>query len=449
MTYIETLDYLSPSFQEVGANAYKPGLERSIALDNHIQHPHCEYKTIHVAGTNGKGSVAHLLAAVLRNANYKVGLYTSPHLVDFCERIRVNGKKISKRYVVAFVERYKSFIKTLNPSFFELTTALAFEFFRHKKVDFAIIETGLGGRFDSTNIIDPVLCIITNISIDHTQYLGNTLVQIAGEKAGIIKPYVPVVIGEIGNREIQQVFIETAKAMKSPIYFAEEENVLVSCEKKETGEWEFISTDYGQFIGELKGLVQKQNACTVLTALRLLDNKRVKIPLKAAQGAFAHVTELTGLTGRWQTVCENPLIICDTGHNVGAWESLTIQLQQEAKHHQTLRIVAGMVSDKDVESVLSIMPKNAVYYFTQASIFRAMPVEQFAEKARLYQLYGKSYDTVSEAVKAAINDSSPNDMIFIGGSTFVVADALPLFSTIEPKQLNNKKYDTGNTEKIE
>ena len=434
MTYRETLGYLSPSFQQVGADAYKPGLARSIVLDNEMQHPHRNYRTIHVAGTNGKGSVSHLLAAVLRNAGYKVGLYTSPHLVDFCERIRVNGKKIPKRYVVDFVEKYKPFIETQNPSFFELTTGLAFEFFRHKKVDFAIIEVGLGGRLDSTNIIDPVLSVITNISFDHTQYLGNTLAQIAYEKAGIIKPYIPVIIGETGDKEIQQVFIEKATAMKSPICFAEEENVLVSCKKQKNGEWEFISTDYGKCTGELKGLVQKQNARTVLTALRILETLRVKIPPKAVQEAFTHVTQLTGLTGRWQTIRTKPLIICDTGHNVSAWESLTIQLQQEAKHHQTLRIIMGFSNDKEIEPIIALLPENAVYYFTQASVSRALPVGQLAEKARSYHLQGKSYDTVKEAVHEAIKDSSPKDMIFIGGSTFVVADALPLFRITDNKQ---------------
>ena len=427
MTYKETLDYLSPSFQQVGAEAYKPGLERSIVLDDQMRHPHRNYRTIHVAGTNGKGSVSHLLAAVLRNAKYKVGLYTSPHLVDFCERIRVNGKKISKRYVVDFVERYKPLIQLRQPSFFDLTTGLAFEYFRHKKVDFAVIETGLGGRLDSTNIIEPVLSIITNISLDHTQYLGNTLAQIASEKAGIIKPYTPVVIGEANDPEVRQVFVDTAKEMKSPLYFAEESQTLLRTKQKKNGEWIFYSADYGRITGELKGLVQKQNAQTVLTALRLLENMRVKIPSKAVKTAFDNVTELTGLMGRWQIVHVDPLIICDTVHNAGAWESLAVQLRQKAEQHQTLRIVAGMVSDKEIESVLSLMPKDAVYYFTQASVSRAMPVQQFAEKARTYHLKGNCYSFVNKAVKDAIKDSCPKDLIFIGGSTFVVADALPLF----------------------
>ena len=436
MNYVETLQFLSPSFQKVGESAYKPGLKRSIALDNHLKHPHRHYRTIHVAGTNGKGSVSHLLAAVLRNSKYKVGLYTSPHLFDFCERIRVNGEKISKRFIVNFIESNKSIIQSLNPSFFEITTALAFEYFHHKKVDFAIIEVGMGGRFDSTNIIDPILCIITNISLDHTQYLGDTLVQIASEKAEIIKTYIPVIIGEIGNNdEVCRVFTDKATSMKSPIYFAEKENVLVSSKKQENGEWEFQSVDYGSFTGELKGLVQKQNARTVLTALRLLKKMRLTIPPKAVKNAFEYVTELTGLMGRWQTVQENPLIICDTGHNEGAWETLSNQIQQEAAKHQTLRMVVGMVSDKDIEPVLALMPSKAVYYFTQASVIRAMPAREFAVKAQPYQLQGQFYDTVPKAVQQAINDASPEDMIYIGGSTFVVGDALYFFQQIKVKQI--------------
>ena len=433
MNYQETLHFLLPSFQQVGADAYKPGLERSVALDRQLNYPHRHYRTIHVAGTNGKGSVSHLLAAILQNANYKVGLYTSPHLIDFCERIRVNGKKISKRFVIDFVEKHKPLIASVQPSFFEITSCLAFEYFRHQKVDFAVIEVGLGGRFDSTNVIEPVLSIITNISLDHTQYLGDTLPQIASEKAGIIKPHIPVVIGEKGSDEVSRIFTDKAKAVAAPIFFAEQEAVIESSKKRDNGEWVFQSVDYGKIIGELKGLVQKQNAQTVLTALRVLRDWQVTIPPKAVQHAFAHVTTLTGLMGRWQTIQTEPLIICDVGHNEGAWESLAVHLRIEAEKHRTLRIVVGMVNDKDIESVLSFMPLQAEYYFTQASVVRAMPAHQFAEKAQQHQLRGKSYDTVNKAVKAAIADSSPQDMIFIGGSTFVVADALTLFK--KSKQL--------------
>jgi len=438
MTYNETLQYLSPSFQQAGAAGYKPGLDRSLTLDFHLNHPHRSYQVIHVAGTNGKGSVSHLLAAVLRNAKYKVGLYTSPHLFDFCERIRVNGKKISKRFVVNFVESQKSLIQTLNPSFFEITTALAFDYFRHRKVDIAIIEVGMGGRFDSTNIVDPILSIITNISLDHTQYLGNTLTQIATEKGGIIKPYIPVIFGETGkNKDVHRILSEKAMSIHSPVYYAENEHVLSSSKKLKTGEWEFQTVDFGTITGELAGLVQLQNARTVLTALRLLKNMRMVIPTKAVRNAFEHVTKITGLMGRWQILRENPRMICDTGHNEGAWKYLSMQIQQEAPKYQTLRMVVGMVSDKEIEPVLALMPPKAIYYFTQASVSRAMPAQQFSEKARLFQLLGQHFDTVQSAVEQAISDSSPNDMIFIGGSTFVVGDALYYF-----QQTNNKSIKT-------
>jgi dihydrofolate synthase/folylpolyglutamate synthase len=430
MTYIETFNYLyscTPAFHQVGATAYKPGLERSITLDNLMGNPHQSYHTIHVAGTNGKGSVSHLLAAVLREAKYKVGLYTSPHLVDFCERIRVNGKKIPQQYVIDFVDRHRVTIEMLKPSFFEVTSCMAFEFFRHKKVNVAIIETGLGGRLDSTNIITPTLSIITNISKDHTQFLGDTLVQIAGEKAGIIKPDVPVVLGEAEDQEVCEVFLEKASQMRAPIFFAEEEQRHLYTRLQKDGKWEFHSPEYGQFTGELEGMVQKKNAQTVLTALRQLKEARIKVPQKAVQNAFGNVVESTGLMGRWQTLQTEPLMICDTGHNPGAWESLAQQLQQKAATHTRLRMVVGMMNDKDIDAVLSLMPANASYYFTQASINRALPASLFAEKARAHGLEGTCYDTVNEAVKAAMNDATPEDMIFIGGSSFVVAEALSLF----------------------
>jgi dihydrofolate synthase/folylpolyglutamate synthase len=389
--------------------------------------PHQSYHTIHVAGTNGKGSVSHLLAAVLREAKYKVGLYTSPHLVDFRERIRVNGKKIPEQYVIDFVERHRIMIESLKPSFFELTSCMAFEFFRHKKVSIAIIEAGLGGRLDSTNIITPLLSIITNISKDHMQFLGDTLAQIASEKAGIIKPHVPVVIGEAEEHEVYEVFSEKASMLKVPIFFAEEEQRHLYSKRQKDGKWEFHSPEYGHFTSELEGLVQKKNTQTVLTSVRQLKEMRIKIPSKALRNAFGAVTELTGLMGRWQTLQTEPLVICDTGHNPGAWEHLTLQLQQKAQSHTHLRMVIGVMNDKDVATILSLMPTNALYYFTQASISRAFPAQTLAEKARQYGLLGTSYDTVTEAVKAAMDEASPNDMIFIGGSSFVVADALSLY----------------------
>lgn len=431
MTYEETLHYLYtsiPVFQHSGASAYKPGLDTSIALDNHLGNPHQAYKTIHVAGTNGKGSVSHLLAAILRQSGYKVGLYTSPHLVDFRERIRVNGKMIPKEYVIRFIERYRTFFEPLQPSFFELTSTLAFDYFRAEKVDIAVIEVGMGGRLDSTNIITPILSIITNISLDHTQFLGDTVEKIAAEKAGIIKKGIPVVIGEVDRHSVAQVFSDTAVKNDTLVYFAQDEGLLGESYLKDTGEWFFDSTEYGQLLGELGGVVQFRNATTVLGALNLLNTQGLDIPKKAVREGFEHVVELTGLMGRWQLLQENPKVVCDTGHNVGGWEYINIQLSDEQKKHKLLYMIVGMVNDKDINGVLELMPKNAFYFFTQASIPRAMPAKDFAEKGMAHGLSGTICENVGEAVQKALARAGKDDFIFIGGSTFIVADALPLFS---------------------
>lgn len=431
MTYEETLHYLYtsiPVFQHIGGNAYKPGLGTSLALDKLLDFPHQSYKTIHVAGTNGKGSTSHLLAAILQASGYKTGLYTSPHLVDFRERIRVNGQMISKAYVIEFVEQYRPFFEPLQPSFFELTSSLAFDYFRFEKVDFAIIEVGLGGRLDSTNIITPELSVITNISLDHTQYLGHTLEAIALEKAGIIKPGIPVVIGESGNKNVEHVFSEKAKQEHAPIRFAEKEDVLTETSLAKDGQWNYDSKDFGRITGELGGAVQVHNTRTVLTAVRQLIDAGIKITPEAVKEAFAHVVERTGLMGRWQTIQNSPLVICDTGHNTGGWEYLSLQLKEKQKQHAHLRMVVGMVDDKDINGVLSLMPQEAIYYFTQAAIKRAMPVDRFSAMANEHQLKGSSYPTVEEAVKAALAEADPTDLVFIGGSSFIVADAIPLFS---------------------
>lgn len=439
MTYEETLHYLYtsiPVFQHIGGDAYKPGLGTSLALDKLLDFPHHHYKTIHVAGTNGKGSTSHLLAAILQASGYKTGLYTSPHLVDFRERIRVNGRMISEEYVIEFVEQYRPFFESLQPSFFELTSSLAFDYFRFEKVDFAIIEVGLGGRLDSTNIITPELSIITNISLDHTQYLGHTLEAIAFEKAGIIKPGIPVVIGEKGNNSVEQVFREKAKQEHAPIRFAEEEDILTETYLAENGQWKYDSKDFGWITGELGGAVQRHNTRTVLTVVRQLIASGIKITPEAIKDAFTHVIELTGLMGRWQTMQESPLVICDTGHNTGGWEYLSVQLKEKQKYHSHLRMIVGMVDDKDINGVLGLMPQEAIYYFTQASIKRAMPVDRFTAMAKEHQLTGSGYPTVKEAVKAALAEADPSDLIFIGGSSFIVADAIPLFS-ISTNLINN------------
>lgn len=430
MTYEETLNYLYtsiPVFQHSGGSAYKPGLDTTIALDNYLGNPHKAYRTIHVGGTNGKGSTSHLLAAILRQSGYKVGLYTSPHLVDFRERIRVNGQMIPHDYVIDFVERHHTFFEPLHPSFFELTSAMAFDYFRSQEVDYAIIEVGLGGRLDSTNIITPILSVITNISLDHTQFLGDTVEKIAAEKAGIIKKNVPVIIGEAEQEGVAQVFMETAKQVNTSIYFAQDTDVLKETHRTTSGRWVYESTDHGTLHGELGGIVQIKNAATVLTAIRILQTNGVDIPTQAVRNGFEQVVELTGLMGRWQTLQSSPKVVCDTGHNVGGWQYLKSHLEEESKKHRTLFMVVGMVNDKDINSVLALMPKQAYYFFTQAAIQRAMPAEDFASLASQHGLQGEVCSSVPTAIEKALAQAEETDMIFIGGSTFIVADALPIF----------------------
>ncbi len=430
MTYEETIQYLyasTPVFHLVGASAYKPGLKKSIALDNYLGNPHRAYRTIHVGGTNGKGSVCHLLAAILRQSGYKVGLYTSPHLVDFRERIRVDGKMITKEYVVDFVERHRAVFEPLHPSFFELTSTLAFDYFRAEKVDFAVVEVGMGGRLDSTNIITPVLSIITNVSLDHTQFLGDTLEKIAFEKAGIIKPCAPALIGEVYTESVREVFRKAAEKNDTEVYFAREARLLNESYQTDAGEWHLSSVEHGQLLGELGGLAQVHNANTVLAAINLLADEGINIPEEAIKEGFRHVVELTGLMGRWQTLHEKPTVICDTGHNTGAWAYLGKQLENVVRHSPHTYMVVGMMGDKDVDGVMSLMPKDAFYFFTQAPMERAMPAEEFAEKATEHGLSGTVCGSVTEAVRRALERAHEDDTVFIGGSTFVVAEALPLF----------------------
>ena len=431
MTYEETLHYLYtsiPVFQHSGASAYKPGLGTSIALDDYLGNPHKAYKTIHVAGTNGKGSVSHLLAAILRQSGFKVGLYTSPHLVDFRERIRVNGKKISQDYVVDFVERHRSFFEPLHPSFFELTSSMAFEYFRDQQVDYAVIEVGLGGRLDSTNIITPILSIITNISLDHTQFLGDTEEKIAAEKAGIIKKGVPVLLGEAEKRSVFDLFQNEARKAGAPFHYALSMGMLEGTGGLSMVHWKFPSVEYGEVIGELAGEVQQANAITVFSALHLLREKcGVDILPEAVHEGFGHVTQLTGLMGRWQTLRTKPTGICDTGHNVGGWKHIAEHLNAMRSRFREIYMIVGMVNDKDIDGVLSLMPPDASYFFTQASVERAMPVKDFAMKAMRKGLPGVLCETVEEAVEKALKSADKDDLIFIGGSTFIVADALPLF----------------------
>lgn len=408
MDYQSTLSYLynsTPMFQHVGSSAYKEGLENTIALNGHLGHPHRAFRSIHVAGTNGKGSCSHTIAAILQEAGYRVGLYTSPHLVDFRERIRINGRPIPEEYVVRFVEEERRFFEPLHPSFFELTTAMAFRYFADEKIDVAVIETGLGGRLDCTNIIYPDLCIITNISLDHTQFLGSTLTRIAREKAGIIKNGIPVVIGET-TPETKPVFQEQAQKVNAPIYFAEE-----------NGREDYPGMEY-----ELKGFYQKKNSRTILTALPLLEEAGYRLDEQSVRSGFAHVIELTGLMGRWQKLQDHPTLICDTGHNVGGITYIVEQLKQQTFHN--LHIIIGMVSDKDIQGVLALLPKDAVYYFTQACVKRALPATELQKLAASIGLKGDCHPDVPSAVRAAQEKSLPEDFIFVGGSSFIVADLL-------------------------
>ncbi|MDD4246591.1 MAG: bifunctional folylpolyglutamate synthase/dihydrofolate synthase [Dysgonamonadaceae bacterium] len=426
MNYQETVQYLynqMPAYQRVGSAAYKAGLDNSLALDAYFEHPHRHYRTIHIAGTNGKGSTSHLLAAILHESGYKVGLYTSPHLIDFRERIRVNGEMINKQFVVDFVKNHRHAFEPIMPSFFELTMEMAFLYFQHMEVDVAIVETGLGGRLDSTNIISPNLSIITNIGFDHMQYLGDTLPKIAAEKAGIIKPETPVVIGEVENDEIREVFLEKATRENAPIIFAEDVMDNFSSKIAANG-WILNNDSYQNLRSELGGGMQNKNARTVLASIQELLKLGYKIPNHAMYDGFANVVELTGLMGRWQTLQEKPKVVCDTGHNAHAIRYIAKQLSNEK--YKTLHIIFGMANDKDSISVLSIMPKNAIYYFTQASIERALNVDILAEKADEYGLHGEKYSTVKLALEAATRNADEFDFIFIGGSSFVVADALAL-----------------------
>ncbi len=418
---IEFLYTSMPMFQRVGALAYKPGLDTVKLLDEAFGNPHLKYKTIHIAGTNGKGSTAHTIAVILQSAGYRVGLYTSPHLVDFRERIRVNGAMISHEAVVNFVNRYRAMSLDCHPSFFELTMTMAFEYFANEKVDIAVIETGLGGRLDSTNIITPILSIITNISFDHTAFLGNTLTAIAAEKAGIIKPSIPVVIGE-AQGEVREVFQQKADEQNSPIYFAEDVARFDTIEPLQDGLL-YKNTPYGDIIGELMGDCQPKNAATILTALPLLAECGIKVSAQSVKDGFAHVGSLTGLMGRWMTLHRNPHVVCDTGHNVGGWQYLSRRLKSI---DGTLHMIIGFVNDKDVSHILEMMPKTARYYLTNAQIERAMPVDQLAEMAAECGLVGSQYPSVEDAYKAALANATPTDTIFIGGSTFIVADLLAL-----------------------
>ncbi|MDR3328008.1 MAG: bifunctional folylpolyglutamate synthase/dihydrofolate synthase [Prevotellaceae bacterium] len=407
MNYLQAINFLyssAPMFQQVGQQGYKTGLENTVFLDKYFGYPHRKYRTIHVGGTNGKGSTSHLLAAILQNAGYKTGLYTSPHLKDFRERIKVNGKMISKHRVTTFIRENQNLIKEISPSFFEITTSLAFQFFAEQNVDIAVVEVGLGGRLDCTNIISPVISIITNISLDHTDLLGDSLEKIAAEKAGIIKPNTPVIIGET-QEETKFIFTEKAKSENSKIIFADkkhENSKLPNC--------------------QLKGIYQQKNIKTVLAAIDELKNSGLKISKSDIKNGLEQVVELTGLMGRWQVTGTNPTVVCDTGHNQGGIGLVIEQIRQQ--QYNTLHIVFGMVNDKKIDKVLSLLPKEAVYYFTKASLPRALDERLLAEQAKTFGLQSNTYPTVKSALAAARKAATKQDFIYVGGSTFVVAEVL-------------------------
>lgn len=421
MNYAQATEYLFsqvPMFQNVGGVAYKEGLANTLALDAHFNHPHRKFRSIHVAGTNGKGSVAHTLAAILQTAGYKTGLYTSPHLIDFRERIRVNGKMITESAVIDFIENERTFFEPLHPSFFELTTALAFKYFAEQKVDIAVIEVGMGGRLDCTNIITPLLSIITNISLDHVQYLGHTTPQIAHEKAGIIKPNTPVIVGET-TQETRPVFITTAKENNAPILFADEEHEILS--STQSKDYRIYKTrHFNEIKGQLCGSFQDKNTATILAATNALIKAGIKLNINHITTGFAHVCQLTGLKARWQKVATAPDIICDTGHNTGAISYIAEQLRLLPT--KKLYIIIGMAADKDINGVLRLMPKKAEYYFTKASVKRALDEYKLQDIANKEGLHGYVFPNVKSAFAAVREKSTPDDTIFIGGSTFVVAD---------------------------
>jgi len=428
MNYQETCEYLynqMPMFEKQGATGYKEGLSNTLTLDEHFGHPHKAFATIHVGGTNGKGSVSHTIASILQESGYRIGLYTSPHLVDFRERIRVNGTPISENYVVEFVDKERAFFEPLHPSFFEVTTAMAFKYFRDMEVDIAVIEVGLGGRLDCTNIITPLVSVITNISYDHTQFLGETLAEIAAEKAGIIKKGVPVVIGE-NHQETRPVFEAKAKEMEAPIIFAEDAPEVVSAHIMPNGGMLYTTKHLGDLEGDLGGIYQQKNLNTVLFALKQIALQGYLSPLQddffELKNGLKNVITHTGLMGRWQQIQDNPQVVCDTGHNVGGWEYISQQLAL-VKNKQ-MHIVFGMVNDKDVKGVLKLLPTDASYYFTQANSKRALQSQTLQAMAMELGLKGKCYPAVREAYKAAMKAAGKDDFIFVGGSSYVVGDFL-------------------------
>ncbi len=426
MNYDQTIDYLFtmlPMFSRIGAAAMKEGLTNAILLCEANGNPQTKFKSVHVAGTNGKGSTSHMLAAIFQTAGYKTGLYTSPHLKDFRERIKVNGEMLSKDFVTDFVEKMKPLIEEISPSFFEITVAMAFQYFVEQEVDIAIIEVGLGGRLDSTNIITPELSVITNISYDHMNILGDTLQKIAFEKAGIIKKNVPVVIGEY-QTETKEVFEQKAAEENASLTYANHHRFVAEwkMEKHELiAEVTSIHTNDKQYLHlDLNGIYQTKNVVTVLEAIHLLKQKGWNITEQHIQKGLQHVKKLTGLHGRWEVIHEKPMVVLDVGHNEDGINQLLKQI--EITDHEELHIVAGFVKDKDIDKILSLLPKHAHYYFTKAQIPRALPEEELFDKASHFGLSGRHYREVNMALKEAISTAGEKDLIVVCGSVFVVGE---------------------------
>lgn len=405
MTYSDTINWMFsqlPMYQQQGPSAYKEDLDNTIRLATHLQNPERKFKSVHVAGTNGKGSTSHILASVLQEAGYKVGLYTSPHLKDFRERIKINGKDVSKQFVIRFIKRNKAFFEANKLSFFEMTVGMAFDYFAKQKVDIAIIEVGLGGRLDSTNIIIPEVSVITNIGLDHTHFLGNTLQAIAEEKAGIIKPNVPIVIGE-SQKELKAVFNRISKEANSEIYYADE---LIS----ET------------FKSDLKGSYQAKNIKTVIQTVQILQDANWKVSKNQISSGLLQVVNNTDLKGRWQVLQNEPKVICDTAHNEEGLVYVINQLLHEK--YKKLHIVLGVVSDKDLDSIIDLFPKAALYYFCKPNIPRGKAVNELAIYFQSNGFKGKPYNSVNKAYEQAVKEAELEDLIFVGGSTFVVAEII-------------------------
>ncbi|MEW7281284.1 folylpolyglutamate synthase/dihydrofolate synthase family protein [Aquimarina sp. 2201CG1-2-11] len=405
MNYRETLDWMFaqlPMYQRQGASAYKVDLHNTIQLANYLENPETRFKSVHIAGTNGKGSTSHLLASVLQEAGYKVGLYTSPHLKDFRERIRIDGNKISEAYVIDFVAKHKSYFEDRQLSFFEMTVGLAFQYFAESQVDIAVIEVGLGGRLDSTNIVTPEVAAITNIGLDHTRFLGNTLPEIAREKAGVIKENVPVVIGRFED-DTAKVFKEIARTKNSPLYFAE-------------------NYEGKMYPSDLKGNYQKENIKTVLQIIDLLKERAWNISEEHLSLGLGNVVKNTSLLGRWQILGEKPKIICDTAHNEDGLKQVMKQLSKEK--YDKLHIVLGVVNDKDLDTILSLFPVNAIYYFSKPAILRGLDEDELRKKALEYKLFGKTYSSVNLAYESALQQATDEDVVYVGGSTFVVAEII-------------------------